>query len=42
VDVNPGNIDTQLKDAANLLAKIVSQDIEEDKDKNPQDKKRSG
>ena len=35
MDVDPDNIDTQLKDAANLLAKIVSQDIEEDKDKAP-------
>jgi len=39
VDVNPENVDTQLKDAANLLAKIVSQDIEEDKDKTPKVKK---
>ena len=39
VDVNPENVDTQLKDAANLLAKIVSQDIEEDKDKTPKIKK---
>jgi len=39
IDVNSENIDTQLKDAANLLAKIVAQDIEEDKENKPKIKK---
>lgn len=39
VDVNPENTDAQLKDAANLLAKIVTQDIEEDKENKPKIKK---
>ena len=39
VDVNKEDVDNQLKDAANLLAKIVSQDIEEDKENKPKIKK---
>ena len=39
VDVNKENVDNQLKDAANLLAKIVSQDIEENKENKPKIKK---
>jgi len=31
VDVNKEDVDTELKEAVNLLGKIVSQDIEEDK-----------
>ncbi len=38
-DVNKEDIDTQLKDAANLLAKIVTQDIEQDKKNKPRIKK---
>jgi len=33
IDTNKEDIDTKLKDAANLLAKIVSQDVEEDEKK---------
>ena len=39
LDVDKKDIDTQLKDAANLLAKIVIQDIEEDKKNKPKIKK---
>ena len=39
IDVNSEDIDTQLKDAANLLAKIVAQDIEQDKENKPKIKK---
>ncbi len=39
VDVDKEDIDTQLKDATNLLARIVSQDIEEDKENKPKIKK---
>jgi len=39
VDVNKEDVDNQLKDAANLLARIVSQDIEEDKENKPKIKK---
>jgi len=39
IDVNKEDVDNQLKDAANLLAKIVSQDIEEDKENKPKIKK---
>jgi len=39
IDVNKEDIDTQLKDAANLLAKIVTQDIEQDKKNKPSIKK---
>jgi len=39
IDVDKEDIDTELKDAANLLAKIVSQDIEEDAENKPQIKK---
>ena len=39
VDVNKEDVDNQLKDAANLLARIVSQDIEEDKKGKPKIKK---
>jgi len=39
VDVDKENIDSELKDAANLLAKIVSQNIEEDKENRPRIKK---
>ncbi|MEA1964802.1 MAG: IS1182 family transposase [Candidatus Aerophobetes bacterium] len=39
VDVNKEDIDTELKDAVNLLAKIVSQDIQEDKKGKPKIKK---
>ena len=39
VDVNEEDIDTQLKSTASLLARIVSQDIEEDKKGNPKIKK---
>ncbi|HEA65063.1 MAG TPA: hypothetical protein ENI02_02865 [Candidatus Aminicenantes bacterium] len=39
VDINKEDIDNELKDAANLLAKIVAQDIEEDKENKPKIKK---
>jgi transposase len=39
IDSNKENIDSELKDAANLLAKIVSQNIEEDKENKPQIRK---
>jgi len=39
VDVNKEDVDNQLKDTANLLARIVSQDIEEDKKGKPKIKK---
>ncbi len=39
VDVDKEDVDNQLKDAANLLARIVSQDIEEDKKGKPKIKK---
>ena len=39
LDVDKEDIDTQLKDAANLLARIVSQDIEKDKENKPKIKK---
>jgi len=39
LDVDKEDIDTQLKDRADLLAKIVSQDIEKDKENKPKIKK---
>ena len=39
VDINKEDVDNELKDAANLLAKIVSQDIEQDKKNKPKIKK---
>lgn len=39
LDVDKEDIDSELKDAANLLAKIVSQDIEKDKENKPKIKK---
>ncbi len=39
IDVNKEDIDTQLEDAANVLAKIVTQDIEQDKKNKPRIKK---
>ena len=39
VDTSKEDIDTKLKDAANLLAKIVSQDIEEDEKDKPKIKR---
>jgi len=39
VDVNKEDVDNQLKDAGNLLARIVSQDIEKDKKGKPKIKK---
>lgn len=39
LDVDKEDIDSKLKDAANLLAKIVSQDIEKDKENKPRIKK---
>ncbi len=39
VDINKEDIDNELKDAANLLAKIVAQDIEQDKKNKPKIKK---
>ena len=39
MDGNQEDIDNKLKDAANLLAKIVSQDIEKDKENKPKIKK---
>ncbi len=39
LDVNQEDIDAELKEAANLLAKIVSQDIEKDKENKPKIKR---
>jgi len=39
VDTNKEDVDNELKDAANLLAKIVTQDIEKDKKNKPKIKK---
>jgi len=39
VDINKEDVDNELKDATNLLAKIVCQDIEEDKENSPKIKK---
>lgn len=39
LDVDKEDVDNELKDAANLLARIVSQDIEKDKENKPKIKK---